>query len=872
MGAFGGNPWGGGGAGGGDAVTLNGQTAQEIADAGAADALERALAANEPTGFERDNQLTNGVIELSPDGVKIITRNWLGERSTRNDGTFYDGSAAEARQFAIHPVKVADGGDGTYTVWIGGEKHTVPHTQKVTFPNQSGLQYVYHNDSGTLSSALTFSAQYFERTPITAVVYGNAVDQILVTFGDERHGIQMDGATHRYLHFTQNTRYYSGMELQGVTPLGTTYTLISSGVAYDEDIIMSVPSQVNTPFLYRNGAHWTVLADSTVIAHVVTGAAQFNCDTNYVAYGTPGVDYTPSGLYELRPVTGNDRMIVFFCLTNDSEFPYVKILGQFVYSNSADALAAVYTAIDGLRLDGLPSPEFLPLFAVIVDAIGQVDDIDAHNVYVDLRQSGRGGTRAPSPTSIIHNDTTQRDTAGAHPAAAVTASTTNFAGLLSASDSTVQAALETLDNVTLDAVPTGTTNVPFTTTLKGKLDGIEAGADVNNISDVNATDLTDGGDSTLHYHASDRDLANATGTLAIENGGTNSVTAQAALNTLSGGVTSGQYLRGDGTNVALSAIQAGDVPTLNQNTSGTASNVTGTVAIANGGTGQTSAQLAINAISQVSAATNEYVLTKDTATGNAAWKAPAAAAAREILTAARTYYVRQDGNDSNTGLANTSGGAFATIQKAADVVCKTLDLGGYNVTISVSGTHTTGANLYQYVGGGTVTISLAAGSVISTTNANCFNVYSKWAVTGSGKLQTTTSGWAFFVSFEGYLLFGGVEFGSCASGAIYAVSGSEVRCVGSYSISGGAGYHLLSDVGAIVLVAGVTVTITNTPAFSQGFAIALKKSLISIYANTYVGTATGRRYASDYDSTIYTAGATLPGNVAGTTANGGTYY
>jgi hypothetical protein len=40
-------------------------------------------------------------------------------------------------------------------------------------------------------------------------------------------------------------------------------------------------------------------------------------------------------------------------------------------------------------------------------------------------------------------------------------------------------------------------------------------------------------------------------------------------------------------------------PTFNQNTSGTASNVTGTVAIANGGTGQTSASAAFNALSPV---------------------------------------------------------------------------------------------------------------------------------------------------------------------------------------------------------------------------------------------------------------------------------
>jgi hypothetical protein len=87
------------------------------------------------------------------------------------------------------------------------------------------------------------------------------------------------------------------------------------------------------------------------------------------------------------------------------------------------------------------------------------------------------------------------------------------------------------------------------------------------------------------------------GTLPIANGGTGETTRQAAMDALAGAVTSGQYLRGNGTDVVMSAIQAADVPTLNQNTTGTASNVTGTVAIANGGTGQTTAANAFNALS-----------------------------------------------------------------------------------------------------------------------------------------------------------------------------------------------------------------------------------------------------------------------------------
>jgi len=75
--------------------------------------------------------------------------------------------------------------------------------------------------------------------------------------------------------------------------------------------------------------------------------------------------------------------------------------------------------------------------------------------------------------------------------------------------------------------------------------------------------------------------------LPLANGGSGQTTAQLAMNAFAGAVTSGSYLRGNGTNVVMSTIQAADVPTLNQNTSGTASNVTGVVAIANGGTNST---------------------------------------------------------------------------------------------------------------------------------------------------------------------------------------------------------------------------------------------------------------------------------------------
>lgn len=58
------------------------------------------------------------------------------------------------------------------------------------------------------------------------------------------------------------------------------------------------------------------------------------------------------------------------------------------------------------------------------------------------------------------------------------------------------------------------------------------------------------------------------------NGGTSATTQQGALNAIAGAVTNRDFIRCDGTNCSVAAIQAADVPTLNQNTTGTALNIT----------------------------------------------------------------------------------------------------------------------------------------------------------------------------------------------------------------------------------------------------------------------------------------------------------
>ena len=65
--------------------------------------------------------------------------------------------------------------------------------------------------------------------------------------------------------------------------------------------------------------------------------------------------------------------------------------------------------------------------------------------------------------------------------------------------------------------------------------------------------------------------------------GTQAASAGAALTALTGTQTPGYVARSDGTNTALAALRPGDVPTLNQNTTGTAAGLSSTLPAALGG-------------------------------------------------------------------------------------------------------------------------------------------------------------------------------------------------------------------------------------------------------------------------------------------------
>jgi len=265
---------------------------------------------------------------------------------------------------------------------------------------------------------------------------------------------------------------------------------------------------------------------------------------------------------------------------------------------------------------------------------------------------------------------------------------------------------------------------------------------------------------------------------------------------------------------------------------------------------------------------------------------------RPKLTGNVTYYYRTDGSNSNTGLVNSAGGAFADPGFAMFTVLNTVDFGGNVVTVQAGQTGTVsftapvggfvcnGLN----VGSGTMILQgdVASGgantTLDGTANAVAIAVSNGCTITIQN-LTLKASGICLDVDIAAIVRYSNIFWNGCGAVDVYSTRGSYVEQDGPDTILASSGNHVQASHHGQWRNAGQTTSFnqntaygTNASSFAYTSSLGEMVFTASPVFNLNGHTITGQRCYAELNSVLQQLGlgATfIPGSIACTTATGG---
>jgi hypothetical protein len=373
----------------------------------------------------------------------------------RSESTFSfdDGT----RTFTIGPV------GASFQLLYRGEYVTKVASDAVVIDDVEGLHAIYYTgqvpagnaDDWVLESTTSWSFEEIIRDNIfVAMVYWDATNQEAILIGDERHGL-MPWMVHALWHTAFGTAFISGLGLGDFDADGSgnddtaAQFSISSGQINDEDISHIIAGQTAPaaiPVFYKDGANgdWRRDAATDAPVKLFSGGS-----------GRPAWNEFTGGVWQQTEVGNNNYFLVHIVATNDPDQPVIALQGQSTYGTLGQARDGANTEVSTLQTSGLPTVEFVFIGTIIYQTLtaytnqwkARVRLTEAGDSYVDWRSQDPIPGAAPAD----HGNLVGRENPNQHPASSVDTDVSSFDGFLSASEDTVQKALDVLDNHDHDA-------------------------------------------------------------------------------------------------------------------------------------------------------------------------------------------------------------------------------------------------------------------------------------------------------------------------------------------------------------------------------------------------------------------------------------
>jgi len=299
--------------------------------------------------------------------------------------------------------------------WINTKKVSWLGAQTVSSLAAGSTHYIYIDSSGTIGSTTTRSTALFQDNIVLYEVLVDSDTPANVIVVKENHSLDTHPSTMNALHELGAHGYTVTTGTGGTIALNGTVGIQVDGETtwHDHDLETTIPDSssaaVDLNIFYKNGSGKWVLS-----------ATQNTLPTQYNNAGTP------------TALAGNERGIFWIGVSKDdieSATPkYFAIMDDTLYANLALAQGAIADKTYDVPTNELSALEIIRMGIVIINAT-TIDE-----VHVDKQTMAGGG-------SIVNITTTASD---------ISVDTNNFDAWLSAADTTVQNALETLDDTGKD--------------------------------------------------------------------------------------------------------------------------------------------------------------------------------------------------------------------------------------------------------------------------------------------------------------------------------------------------------------------------------------------------------------------------------------
>lgn len=299
----------------------------------------------------------------------------------------------------------------SFTFYSNGNKYTKTAPDSIVINNTEGIHYIYYDEDGVLQKSTTWDDDYILKYAIVAIIYWDATNGKQILFAREFfHRQQMDGETHRRLHDVDGYGLASGGALNSIL-VDQDGSLAShcqfgneASICFDEDAKFTLSTRLSTANI---PVYWKEGAPGSIMWRLDETASFPTVKTGVVGEDRAAYNQFTGATWQLTEVANNKFLLAHVAVTNDTDRPFIVIVGEAQYDTISDAREGALAEINDVIIDGLPGPELKFLGTVILQTADSYSNTPKCRIvstgdggdYVDLR--GEVITRSGSPGSGV---------------------------------------------------------------------------------------------------------------------------------------------------------------------------------------------------------------------------------------------------------------------------------------------------------------------------------------------------------------------------------------------------------------------------------------------------------------------------------------